>query len=298
MPAMKAALAALLAATAAHALVAPVSRAGRRAPAPLREAKTEEKATEVQLLDVEVSDVDEFLIQWGLKEDPRVPEECRVDPMTRVKQSGKAGIAAYTITEFAFWLGSVPLAIAAVAYTTGSLPDVSSVEGKEAVAGYVFARARAGLLLLFFLRWNEGRTRGRARRARIARGRPKATSRAFRALASDRRRRGAARRPRPRRRSSSTSRASSCPRASPSPSRPGATGTSSRSTSRRRPTTSASSRSERRAAGSAKLPWGLYLLHVSEGRRGASRPMDARRRLRHALATRRITTNPNYIILP
>ncbi|KAH8097144.1 hypothetical protein JL720_21 [Aureococcus anophagefferens] len=114
---MKAALAALLAATAAHALVAPVSRAGRRAPAPLREAKTEEKATEVQLLDV---------------------EECRVDPMTRVKQSGKAGIAAYTITEFAFWLGSVPLAIAAVAYTTGSLPDVSSVEGKEAVAGYVF----------------------------------------------------------------------------------------------------------------------------------------------------------------
>ena len=124
MPAMKAALAALLAATTAHALVAPASRAGRRAPAPLREAKTEEKATEVQLLDVEVSDVDEFLIQWGLKEDPRVPEECRVDPMTRVKQSGKAGIAAYTITEFAFWLGSVPLAIAAVAYTTGSLPDV------------------------------------------------------------------------------------------------------------------------------------------------------------------------------
>ena len=150
MPAMKAALAALLAATTAHALVAPASRAGRRAPAPLREAKTEEKATEVQLLDVEVSDVDEFLIQWGLKEDPRVPEECRVDPMTRVKQSGKAGIAAYTITEFAFWLGSVPLAIAAVAYTTGSLPDVSSVEGKEAVAGYVFARARAGLLFCFF----------------------------------------------------------------------------------------------------------------------------------------------------
>jgi hypothetical protein len=147
---MKAALAALLAATTAHALVAPASRAGRRAPAPLREAKTEEKATEVQLLDVEVSDVDEFLIQWGLKEDPRVPEECRVDPMTRVKQSGKAGIAAYTITEFAFWLGSVPLAIAAVAYTTGSLPDVSSVEGKEAVAGYVFARARAGLLFCFF----------------------------------------------------------------------------------------------------------------------------------------------------
>jgi len=173
MPAMKAALAALLAATTAHALVAPASRAGRRAPAPLREAKTEEKATEVQLLDVEVSDVDEFLIQWGLKEDPRVPEECRVDPMTRVKQSGKAGIAAYTITEFAFWLGSVPLAIAAVAYTTGSLPDVSSVEGKEAVAGYVFARARAGLLLFFFAMERGPRARAceaRARRSRTAEG--------------------------------------------------------------------------------------------------------------------------------
>ena len=185
MPAMKAALAALLAATAAHALVAPASRAGRRAPAPLREAKTEEKATEVQLLDVEVSDVDEFLIQWGLKEDPRVPEECRVDPMTRVKQSGKAGIAAYTITEFAFWLGSVPLAIAAVAYTTGSLPDVSSVEGKEAVAGYVFARARAGLLFCFF---GDGT---RAARAGVRGARASLADGARASLVDDRRRRRA-----------------------------------------------------------------------------------------------------------
>ena len=58
----------------------------------LREATTEEKkaTSDFTPLDVDVSDVDEFLIQWGLKEDPRVPEECRVDPMTRVKQSGKA----------------------------------------------------------------------------------------------------------------------------------------------------------------------------------------------------------------
>ena len=58
----------------------------------LREATTEEKkaTSDFTPLDVDVSGVDEFLIQWGLKEDPRVPEECRVDPMTRVKQSGKA----------------------------------------------------------------------------------------------------------------------------------------------------------------------------------------------------------------
>ena len=85
-----------------------------------------------------VSQLDEVLIQWGIKDDPRVPEECRVDPMTRIKEAGKAGVAAYTLTEFAFWLGSVPLAIALVAYTTGSLPDFATTEGKEAVAGYVF----------------------------------------------------------------------------------------------------------------------------------------------------------------
>ena len=27
-----------------------------------------------------VSQLDEVLIQWGIKDDPRVPEECRVDP--------------------------------------------------------------------------------------------------------------------------------------------------------------------------------------------------------------------------
>ena len=94
-----------------------------------------------------VSQLDEVLIQWGIKDDPRIPEECRVDPMTRIKEAGKAGVAAYTLTEFAFWLGSVPLAIALVAYTTGSLPDFATTEGKEAVAGYVF------VFINFFCDW-------------------------------------------------------------------------------------------------------------------------------------------------
>jgi len=88
--------------------------------------------------DVEVSGLDEFLIKWGFKEDPRIPEDCRVDPLTRIKESGRAGVVAYALTEGAFWIGSIPVAIATVAFTTGSLPDVSSTEGKEAVAGYVF----------------------------------------------------------------------------------------------------------------------------------------------------------------
>ena len=85
-----------------------------------------------------VSDLDEFLIKWGFKEDPRVPEDERVDQMTRIKNSGKAGIAAYAITEGAFWIGSVPFAIAAVTLATGSFPDINSVEGKEAIAADVF----------------------------------------------------------------------------------------------------------------------------------------------------------------
>lgn len=93
----------------------------------------------VELLDVKVSQTDEFLIQWGIKEDPRVPEECRVKPIDRIKSSGRAGVVAYALTEGAFWLSSVPLAVATVAYTTGSLPDVSTIEGKEQIAGYVFA---------------------------------------------------------------------------------------------------------------------------------------------------------------
>lgn len=89
----------------------------------------------VELIDVEVSQFDDFLIQWGLKEDPRVPENCRVKPIDRIKSSGRAGVAAYALTEGAFWISSVPLAISAVAYTTGSLPDVSTIEGKEQIAG-------------------------------------------------------------------------------------------------------------------------------------------------------------------
>lgn len=91
----------------------------------------------VELIDVEVSQFDDFLIQWGLKEDPRVPENCRVKPIDRIKSSGRAGVAAYALTEGAFWISSVPLAVSAVAYTTGSLPDVSTIEGKEQIAGCV-----------------------------------------------------------------------------------------------------------------------------------------------------------------
>ena len=89
--------------------------------------------------EVEVSKLDAFFIDWGLKEDPRIPEDCRVTPMERIKSSGRAGVAAYALTEGAFWLSSLPLSIALVVYTTGDLPDVSTLEGKEQIAGYVFA---------------------------------------------------------------------------------------------------------------------------------------------------------------
>ena len=77
-----------------------------------------EEAALAETIDAEVSDFDEVLIKWGFKarrprplrlfastpdaidaslstqEDPRIPEECRVDQMTRIKDSGQAGVIA------------------------------------------------------------------------------------------------------------------------------------------------------------------------------------------------------------
>ena len=52
---------------------------------------------------------------------------------------GTAGIVSYAITEGGFWVISIPLAVAAVVATTGSLPDFATTEGKAAVGGYSFA---------------------------------------------------------------------------------------------------------------------------------------------------------------
>ena len=48
-----------------------------------------EETALAETIDAEVSDFDEVLIKWGFKEDPRIPEECRVDQMTRIKDSGQ-----------------------------------------------------------------------------------------------------------------------------------------------------------------------------------------------------------------
>jgi len=58
--------------------------------------------------------------------------------MQRIKDSGKAGIAAYTITEFAFWLSSIPFAYGLLAVTTGEIPDFTTDEGKAAISGAAF----------------------------------------------------------------------------------------------------------------------------------------------------------------
>ena len=58
--------------------------------------------------------------------------------MQRIKDSGKAGVIAYALTEGAFWIGSVPFAIAAVTLATGSFPDIASDEGKAAIGADAF----------------------------------------------------------------------------------------------------------------------------------------------------------------
>lgn len=97
-----------------------------------------EEAALAETIDAEVSDFDEVLIKWGFKEDPRIPEECRVDQMTRIKDSGQAGVIAYAITEAGFWVGSIPFALGAAYVATGEIPDWTTEEGKTALGGYAF----------------------------------------------------------------------------------------------------------------------------------------------------------------
>merc|ERR1711939_426218 len=86
----------------------------------------------VPMEEIEVGPVGELLIKWGFKEDERIPA------MQRIKDSGKAGVIAYALTEGAFWIGSVPFAIAAVTLATGSFPDIASDEGKAAIGADAF----------------------------------------------------------------------------------------------------------------------------------------------------------------
>jgi len=96
------------------------------------------EAAAVPMEEVVVGPVGEFLIKWGFKDDPRIPEDERIPAMQRIKDSGKAGVIAYALTEGAFWIGSVPFAIAAVTLATGSIPDFASDEGKAAIGADAF----------------------------------------------------------------------------------------------------------------------------------------------------------------
>merc|ERR1719163_2642104 len=43
----------------------------------------------VPMEEIEVGPVGEFLIKWGFKDDPRIPEDERIPAMQRIKDSGK-----------------------------------------------------------------------------------------------------------------------------------------------------------------------------------------------------------------
>merc|ERR1719163_2168642 len=60
---------------------------------------TMEAIEAVPMEEVVVGPVGEFLIKWGFKDDPRIPEDERIPAMQRIKDSGKAGVIAYALTE-------------------------------------------------------------------------------------------------------------------------------------------------------------------------------------------------------
>merc|ERR1711968_125155 len=53
-----------------------------------------DEAAAVPMEEIEVGPVGEFLIKWGFKDDPRIPEDERIPAMQRIKDSGKAGVIA------------------------------------------------------------------------------------------------------------------------------------------------------------------------------------------------------------
>mmetsp|Transcript_34890 Transcript_34890/g.93286 ORF Transcript_34890/g.93286 Transcript_34890/m.93286 type:complete len:199 (+) Transcript_34890:526-1122(+) len=109
--------------------------------AAVEEAETAEKsetALDYTPIDVEVSDFDEWKIKLGFMDDPRIPEECRVDMMTKIKTAGSAGIVSYALTEGFFWLTSIPIAYGTVWASTGSAPDLGDSEGQKAIGAAAF----------------------------------------------------------------------------------------------------------------------------------------------------------------
>lgn len=78
--------------------------------------------------------MDKALIAWGVKSPPGEPE---VDIKEKIKSAGLAGALAYGGTELAFWVISVPLAVFGYHETTGEWLDLTSLEGKEKVGGYL-----------------------------------------------------------------------------------------------------------------------------------------------------------------
>jgi len=115
-----------------------VAEVSKKVEAKLDETMEKIETAAVPMEEIEVGPVGEFLIKWGFKDDPRIPEDERIPAMQRIKDSGKAGVIAYALTEGAFWIGSVPFAIAAVTLATGSFPDIASDEGKAAIGADAF----------------------------------------------------------------------------------------------------------------------------------------------------------------
>ena len=87
----------------------------------------------------ESSPIDNWLIGMGLKENNTIPVELRLDPITKIKNSGKAGLISYALTEGIFWLISIPIAFSFVTITTGTIPDVKTQEGITILGGYSVA---------------------------------------------------------------------------------------------------------------------------------------------------------------
>ena len=68
----------------------PTPSRGRRLSRPSSTRPMEKiEAAAVPMEEIEVGPVGEFLIKWGFKDDPRIPEDERIPAMQRIKDSAR-----------------------------------------------------------------------------------------------------------------------------------------------------------------------------------------------------------------
>ena len=100
-------------------------------------SKFQDKSS-IEIKNNKIKFVDDWITKMDIKPDSE-NNNSKLDPITKIKDAGKAGVISYAITELSFWIISIPTSIFLFTISTGTLPDLSTQEGITIIGGYSFA---------------------------------------------------------------------------------------------------------------------------------------------------------------